>query len=74
MLSVDSMANPILEHSVAVSQYGTPQIITWRLRDSLKYSDDHAPETTSESPPLTNFSAVQSEQPYECVYEGGESH
>jgi len=72
--SVDLMANPILEHSVAISQYGTPRIMAWRLRDSLEYSDDHALPTTSESPPPTSSSAVQSEQPYECVYEGGESH
>jgi len=68
------MASPILEHSVAVSQYGTPQIITWRLRDSLEYSDDYGPQTTSESAPPTSFSVVQSEQPHVCVYKGGESH
>ena len=39
--SVDLMANPILEHSVVISQYGTPQIIAWRLRDSLEYIGAH---------------------------------
>jgi len=68
------MANPILEHSVAISQYSTPQIIAWHLRDSLKYSKDHASQTTSEFPPLLSSSAVQSEQPYECIYTCGKSH
>jgi len=68
------MVNLIIDRSVAISQYGTPQIFAWRLRDSLEYSDDHAPQTTSEFPSPTSFSAVQSEQPYECVYKCGESH
>ena len=68
------MANPIIDRSVTISQYGTPQIIAWRLRDSLEYSDDHAPQTTSEFPPPTSSSAFQSEQPHESVYEGGLSH
>jgi len=66
------MANPILENTVAISPYGTPQIITWRLRDSLEYSDNYGPQTTSESALLTSLSVVQSEQPRECVYEGGD--
>jgi len=68
------MANPILDPSLAISQYGMPQVIAWRLRDLLEYSDNYAPQTTSESAPSTSSRAVHSEQPHECVYEGGKSH
>jgi len=69
LLNTDPMANPTLDRSLAISQYGTPQIIAWRLRYLLEYSDNYAPQT-SDSPPPTSSRAVQSEQPHECVYEG----
>jgi len=68
------MANPILDRSLAISQYGMPQIIAWRLRDLLECSDNYAPQTTSESGPPTSSREVQSEQPHEYVYEGSKSH
>jgi len=68
------MANPILDRSLAISQYGMPQIIAWRLRDLLEYSDNYAPQATSESVPPTSSREYQSEQPHEYVYEGSKSH
>jgi len=67
LLTADSTGNPILDRSVAISQDGMPQVIAWHPRDSLEYSDNYAPQTTSESPPPTSSPAVQSEQLHESL-------